>query len=667
MAADLSEVSMRLVWIGILVGAVAATRPGAAQPLPEAGPAVQVIRADEIAAAGLTRLSDVFQLVDGWYTTSVEGYSWHASAAGLAPADAAAWTVLVDGQPVDPGVLGVRNLDLLPLHLAQVDSIVVVSEPDTRFGVFAPAGLLHIATRTPAPGAAVRGSVDAGNEVDDPGPFRYTDRSSPNIDRSGPLFLAEATARAEGFSVRASYKADEFHVTDPLIRERVYSLYEGIYAPRLLAAAPALFLRLDTGRTHHGVMAGFTRFHDLLFWAPFGRELPALHRIAHAGLTGRRGTATSPDLRYRIGFTSHDLDPRPNQLELDPGWRQDRLRSDVEVYAGSGRLRGSVGAGLDYTQSITNHPLRDPSLLVTRAYGRLDAQPLRRWRQEAAVALTHTYDRLGVQALLRAMVRPAPSHRLGLTLTVLRRTIEEENSVWYWRALGYTFLQPDTLALESLPYLPLATTATADLSWDGRLSASLSGGLRVYARRFFQHYVPTYRFDFDVETDGFRTTTRVVPGVDGRVVGGAARLRWQLGPYLEQRLAYDYTRPVWSNEAFAQAWSDQPWHQASYTVRFAPVDRFSLFAQLRHRSATTWPAFAPASAATGGRYPDRLPAYWLLDVTARKLFWRDHVATSLSLRNLLNEPYRTHPAGAVTHLTFTFNLQVYFGTGEASP
>lgn len=277
--------------------------------------------------------------------------------------------------------------------------------------------------------------------------------------------------------------------------------------------------------------------------------------------------------------------------------------------------------------------------------------------------VSHTYDRIGVQALAHGLVRPAAGHAVSLRLAVSRETVEEQNGIWYWTAAGYDLPARTGLDFAGLPYLPLSTTATADLAWEGVLSPALSVRAGVAMRRFFEHFFADYRFAFDSTTHGLAARTRLTPGVDGRVAGASAGVRFTGVPRVDQRLHYAYTRPVWSSPVFWSAWGPQPWHQASYTVLYAPVPRFSLYARLRYRSASAWPAFAQASAETGGRIPERLPAFWLLDVTARKLFWRDHVAASLTLRNLLNEPFQTHPAGAVTDLSFGFRIELYAGAG----
>ena len=56
-----------------------------------------------------------------------------------------------------------------------------------------------------------------------------------------------------------------------------------------------------------------------------------------------------------------------------------------------------------------------------------------------------------------------------------------------------------------------------------------------------------------------------------------------------------------------------------------------------------------------------VPAAWLLDVTAKKRFWRDHLRMGVTLRNMLNQEHRTHPAGAITNMALHFHVEFFFG------
>ncbi len=81
------------------------------------------------------------------------------------------------------------------------------------------------------------------------------------------------------------------------------------------------------------------------------------------------------------------------------------------------------------------------------------------------------------------------------------------------------------------------------------------------------------------------------------------------------------------------------------------AERFSLSAFLQYVSAMRWPEYRDATPETW-----RLPPRLLANITAAKRMAGDRLHVSLGLRNILNEPMRFHPAGAVFHMEFYFSV-----------
>lgn len=646
----------------LLLVCLAPTRVARAQPV-DSPPGVQIITADDITQAGLARLSDLFRLIDDWHATSVEGYAFDASANGLAAAQEAAWLVLVDGNLVDLRVLEAQNLNTLPLSLTEIDYVEVHNTPTFVSGLFAQAGALHIHTRTPDPGAAVRASLAAGNETGDPGPFRYTAFATPNIDRIGPTFQGAASVAGAAWHARAHVKVDEYHATDERIRPRVLTFYEGIKEPRLLLGSGGVDLG-TTGRFgQHQAFGGFSRYQDLPFFEPVGVETPTDHRFWHAGLRGDTDPGEPTGLSYRLSYTVSELDVRNNRGSVNFDWRQNAFRGQYEVRTARRRLRGALGLSIDRIESVTGAALNDASLSIPRAYGRIGYRPKERGDFHLTAYLTRVKGQVGFGALATVQVHPTPDQTLTLTGSVARQPFQATNSLWYWMGEGYTFNTRRAIDLTLPTSYRASTTYTADLAWtfrpSDRFGLTLSGGYR----RFDDRTLASYTFRYDSLTTGFFTDTDVSNTVFGRVTKAGAEVRFRLLPSLEQRLYYAYVRYPTTDDTFFQAWRSQPWHRFSYTLRYVARARLSLYARLAYRSETQWTGFLEAARDAGGRYDANLPAYWLLDLTAQKRFWRDHLHLSLSLRNVLNEAYRTHPAGAITNMAFHVRVQAYFNAG----
>ncbi|MDX1546264.1 MAG: TonB-dependent receptor [Rhodothermales bacterium] len=625
-------------------------------------PSTQVLTAGEIAQAGIARFSDLFRLLDRWYAVSLDGYTYDASAFGLGALQENSWALLVDGQPVDLGALGQQTLNALPLALSAVDSVEVVSRPVLIHGVLAQGGLIHVHTHSPAEGATVRASISAGNEVGDPGPFRYTPFASPNIDRTGPVYEGAATVAGPGRHLRIHARADEHHASDERIRERVFVLYAGEKEPRLFVGAVAADGAVQGRLGRHTAYAGFSRFQDLAFVLPLGREVPRDQRLTHAGLRGEFFPGAATGLRYRVSYTGSDLAPRTSRTGIDFAWRQHRLRGSYEVHTAGAALGVVLGVSGDLYRSRSAYTLTDTGLFVPRAYGQVRMRPSPRTGADLTVHLTRTEGVLGYGALADVRLAPAPQHTLRLAGTVARAPYEAWNRPWLWVRRGYGFFGEEGARVNLPSSFDAESRLTLDASWT--LRPSPRAALTVFGafRRFTSQTLAAVTPRFDPATTAFDVRTALRPFVAGRVTAGGAALRLRLLPSLDQRLHYTYLRYPADDVVFFEAWSNQPWHRFSYTARFVPVDRLSLYARLGYTSASDWPAFDVTAQETS-LYEADLPAYWLLDLAVQKRFWAERGRLHFGLRNLLNEPHRTHPAGAVTDLLFDVRVQLRFHTG----
>ena len=242
----------------------------------------------------------------------------------------------------------------------------------------------------------------------------------------------------------------------------------------------------------------------------------------------------------------------------------------------------------------------------------------------------------------------------------MRRPHATTNSLWFWMARGFQL--PTSPEVDLPPRFPASTTYTVDVAWtvhpSDRFRLTLAGGYR----RFLSQTVALYDLRFDADSVHFATTTDVHGFSAGEAWLGRAEVRIAYTPTLSQRFFYRYLRYPADDAAFFRAWRSLPWHHASTTLRLVPSPRFSLYARLGMRSDALWPDYGRVAATTGGRYPDELPSFWLLDLTAQKRLWKDHLRLSLSLRNFLDEDVRWHPAGEIQQIVFHVALEAHLGT-----
>lgn len=618
---------------------------------------VQVITAEEIAQAGVARLSDIFDLLDSWTAISTDGYAWDVSAAGLAPYQDASWLLLVDDVPMDLRVLGRQNINTLALSITQVDSITVISRPAIIAGRFAPAGVVHIHTRRPLTGAEVRGHVSGGNETGDPGPYRYTELATPNVDRIGPVFQGSASAAGSRWGLRVQGKADEHHATDERIRQRVFTLYEGVRAPQLLHKSARADAEIRGVRGFHRIFGAISRFQDLLFFDPLGLELPANHNQFRGGVTGRFGSGTKIAARYRaMGFRSQVAD-RQNRRGVSAYWQQDGMSGMTALDLRHGSWQTTFGTGMDIFRTQFIGQSGRHALRVFRFHGSIHRLLGRRARVTGEFAGSMASGAFGYGGLVTLTGSLGGGIMAEITGTLAQ--LEEEQGIWYWIREGY--MAPGATGAAMPAEFGVSRTVTADL----RLSRSFSDAARVTVsagvRNIDGATLTTRTARWDAATTGFQTATTVHTGVSGRTVRFGLAADIQPHSSLGLRLVYTRLGVMSGDVVFREVWRRHPGYRAGATIRYAPDGRFTLYGRLRVDGSSSWAGYRVAAQDSEGRYMAYVPAAWLLDVTAKKRFWRDHLRMGVTLRNMLNQEHRTHPAGAITNMALYFHAEFFFG------
>lgn len=634
-----------------------------------ASPGVELITREDIRNAGLVRLSEIFRLSDYWYAYSIDGYTWEAQVAGLSAASQARWTFLIDDKPIQLGLFGIQSLDVAPIHMNEIDCVELSFTPDVMGGALRPFGTIHVRTQRPRLGMTVSAGASAGNEINDPGPFRYTPLETPNVDRIGPVATGRIELQTGGRYARLSGKLDEFHTTDLQIEPRRRKLYDIDPKPRIYAEAAALTAGLDGSLGSHSLLAGHNSTKDFIFHPTIGVEVPTARRF---NLVGSEGTFRigSAELRYLGSYVSHALLQRPNAAHLEFDFELRTYSGALSSRIRHGPLGVSAGWSINVTDVRTNQVIADTKTMLTRTFGAASVDLGHTVRAAIHGEWVQADDRAAYAFLQRSSVIPRRGHRVDLTTTLSRRTPSMDESLWRWLYAGYAL--PAVPAHEEYPapgaVVEQVTTlseprlATVDLSYTGHLQEIMWYSVTGYFRSALSEYLPVYDLTFSEESAGLRGHSHLRSFLSGRYVGIAASVRVHLFRKLVQRLTYVAEGAAAGDEAFRDIHARIPAQRLSYTLTYSPVSRFSLYARVRYQAGSVWQDYHHVASLSDGFYAAELPRVLLVDLAATKRLWKDHILANVSLRNIMNEPHRMHPLGAIFDMALHFAVRISFNS-----
>ena len=235
-------------------------------------PGKQIITSDMIKSAGIISLSDIVNLSDKWNYSTVDGFTKLYSANNLSTFQRQNCVLMVDGQKYDIGIFDVQNLNLLPISISQIDFVEIYSLPQIVDGNFIEGGMIHFHTKKPVRSISAYINEIVGNETGDPGPYRYTELATPNIDKVGPFFSLGVNYGSKNWFLKTAYKNEETFDTDPFILQRVSYLNKDNAKSTLNSGWGILSAKWFGGITE--ISGGITNHDDFFFFKQAGYEIP---------------------------------------------------------------------------------------------------------------------------------------------------------------------------------------------------------------------------------------------------------------------------------------------------------------------------------------------------------------------------------------------------------
>ncbi|MEX2600311.1 MAG: hypothetical protein WD355_01605 [Balneolaceae bacterium] len=632
-----------------------------------------VITGKEIRESGITRLHELFTLMDHWSGYSVNGQDFHAAVTGLSPIEGAGWTLLIDEQKVEVQILNWQQLNLAPVSLHQIEKVIVIHSPQIYQGHFTDRGLIHIITGRNHEGWIAEGRIMAGNEIHDPGPFEFTEIRTPNEERVGPDADLLLGYRRDGWFLHGSYSALVHRTTDTPVERRIKDmLFTGPPEPLFetpKASRKAVYVRGG----HHGdagsfsLQAGQTHQRDILFLRPYGRDLPVEFQNRLLGAAGTVPLGEQSTLLLKSAWQEWNPGYAPNRENLDLrfqaarwshqfGWRRTAARRQVEI-----------GTRLESTRATGAFQQGQIHESIWHYY--------HQWHEFIHSSLQTTWDfqfssdrnSRAVKSTFAALWQLKQNQRLHSSLSFSERLAAESQGLWFWAANGYTTLSDLEISYDSIQEIRSSSLLSASLEWQMETSETLSVQLGGYLRHHRGVLLSEQKYQIVRPHQWFEHNgVTLYPDGEATTTGIHARIQLKTGESLSYMLFIGGHRVLSGTAPMRSVLENIPAERLRITTSWKPVNGFELWSGLQAQSSAAWSDFEKADGESyrdqqglvEGRYQMKTGPRSNLEVGGRKSLWENRLRLSLFIKNLLNRPHVEYPIGAGNDLTFYIQLEL---------
>ncbi len=602
---------------------------------------------------GVQRPADLLDILPNWNSWSVDGFSNHVSANGLSNYTHERWALFVDNRRIERSLLGLLDLNLLPITVQQIDSVEVFSMSTTIAGQWVGHGAIHFHIKRDQDGIDLGGSMYTGNEINDPGPFLYTEYRTQNIDRVGPDGNGYLHVASKGFYASASALYREHHSTDEHIGYRTRVRHDNNnHSPRKMLFAPLVRLGYAGERSDVEAVITQSAFNDFAYIPGFGAELPM--RQTYTSLSARGSFVMGENLTFSAGVSAtEDFNHgRDNLLAWDPNIKADAVRARAGFTVTSAAWSLAFGGGADLFRA---RPFND--VLISDQYriyhGYFNAD------RTTPDAQTHIASEIAQVAgsFLPKIYAHYRRHPMSLHASYSRNSIFEQQSLWYWMSMGYqgfNMLTPNPTGFDNIGVnsqatadieLALFTSPTSDLKAHGGIRHTSGDWSTVSEYTYLPDQV---RFEDDL---------RLVPDLGGMLAVAGIGGRLRTGRGFEQEVYGGVQSAVTGGDTYREIGREVPKLRAFYGLRYIGVPGFAMAGRLDVQSATEWSAFFNTSRDETPYYDGPVvPTHVKLNLFVRKTILSERAWAALKFENVLNRSLQEWPAGEVRDMTFHISV-----------
>ncbi len=614
----------------------------------------ETITQEDIQRAGLMRLSDIFLLIDDWDISTIDGITYQASPMGLSSYQHQNWNIFLNRTSINIDIFGVKALDRIPVDLSQISYIRIYTKPMIYAGQKTTGGVISIYTKSFEPGFKTNFRTGFGNETGDPGPYFYTDKSSPNIDKLGNIIAGGMSMYKDSSYYGISYKREIGYPTDLTMFNRNSNIAGNYYPRQKLEAYFFDYCQLFSNG-YQIMMTGISDFEDFYYNRQYGREIPVKSRLIYFGGTGLLKNNFNQSISYRFSYSANEPDFRNNSLNLDLNWKQETVRANIEAKIGKGQKSGRIGLGLNHYAIHSEYLPSENYITEATAYSNLNFWFSKNLESSADAIINIKNNKSGFLLRSKTLYRFPNNRVLSLEVSYDKTLPEESNSIWYWQELGYTFLEDNGASYNITGNLKSSNKFTAAISYRNKIVKRGELFLSAYFRSFSNIYCES---QFLISPTDYSAPNNLIVKNDcsGQIAGAKFVAKIRLSNNIKVKVTGRYQNSLDNEILFEETWSSIPKFRLSTTIYYTPVDGYSFTSRLKYQSKTEWVDYESGDVDGIHNY-QTVDDFFCVDITAQKYFKERKIRTSFSIRNLLNDKVKYHPIGAQFDLSYFAQIE----------
>lgn len=572
--------------------------------------------------------------------------------------------VLIDGVKTNFGFLDKVNLSQFPLHPNLIDSVIIRYYPTDYLGEYSAGILIDIKTKNPPADFSFLLTYSTGNEVGDPGPYRYTEYFSENVDQFGPNTLFSSSYGSENFNLTFSFIDQVSPATDPAILKRtndfVFQNYQVRYSGVSLNASTIsvignhnLFTAFaKTGNPIIGSVYGV----DLFFVDELSTEIPyeSESLIFSSGNEIYINKKSNLYVDFNIKSSLENQSEFSNDLSFNTNdlWLFSKVRYESSI----GSVKYLLGSSFEYQNlngTIENYNYKRN---IPGFFTAFDFNSVRNLNHKIDINFRSENSSLGYFTSIDNKFEINKQNLATLTFS-MGNLFNIDNSISQRIKNTLMFKQDFQNNYNFENENRLFYLINLDFSYKPAIDTRVSTGITYNKTKEIDYLLNDFIYN-EIENSIDNAAIITYSDLEGSLLEFYFSVFHRQEQNFEHKIYYRYRSFLSGDEIFKQVIRRITEHKIFYSLYYSFYNDLIGSLTLTYLSQSGWIEYRNINSLDDDLYQSELQNNFLVNCSVTKSFWKEKIKVSTAIENLFNNRIQYHPVGSTFDLTFFLKLEV---------
>ena len=583
---------------------------------------------------------------------------------------------LMNDIPFDPTFFGISFTQLFPEPLFRIDEIDFREGSGSKKGIGYSSGLIHFTSEPLKDGVSVFASGQYGHNGGEPGPWVFDpNRVSPNVERFGPWADAGISLKFGNWYARGTVRAHNNKNVDEFVQMRMINLRGFPQRNEFLSVENNTVLGVvETGIESRlfdvRLQAIQSESGDYLYFQPLAREVPTNLDSEQYSALGHFRLGNNTGIRALYQYGEKEMRYRRNRFEHDFGWHQADHSLRGSFYFQKSMYGADIGA--EHRRTTTNADgLDNDRLNLTTLHFDQHADLTSSIRLGTISQISMIESRRSFRTKGRLSLKISDNWNTEIEGGYAELLPEISSPTDHWVLRGYTIYEQFGIEAD----LPGTIANNRKTIFSNRHDIQLAEGFSLEVDFLLMNHIsmniPFQQAEYDLPFSTMPGRYTLYDDQSGQRYRAMFGLSHSYNSVFSQQLSAWVNRTIDGDDVYKQYWRMIPEYLVQYSADFKPFPDTEINLRLQYRSVTFWPEFANLDGELNRsfhvQYPftyfhfrNELPEHVNLNMSFSKWFWEQRLRLALTLKNLFNENFQTHPIGTREGFGYLVRLEMRF-------